>query len=166
VSATEIWKDVPGYAGQYQVSNTGKVRNAKRGRELKPHTQGSGYKQTMLSVNGKRSHPLVHRLVAAAFIPNPENKPQINHKNGNKSDNRADNLEWCTMSENLQHRHKVLGQVGTRSTPVTCVETGKTYQSMKAAAQELGVSRQGILRCCYKQQKATRNKLHFKFLEE
>lgn len=162
---SEIWRDVPNYEGLYQVSNTGKVRNARSGRVLKPHRQGSGYLQTMLSKDGSRSHPLVHRIVASAFIPNPEQKPQINHKNGDKSDNRSENLEWCTMSENLKHRHRVLGQPGSRCKPVVCIDTGVSYPSAKAAAVALGLRRVGITQTCNGQQKTTK-KLKFKFMED
>jgi hypothetical protein len=160
----EIWRDAPGYEGAYQVSTLGRVRNTKSGRVLRPHEQGRGYLQAMLSKQGKRSHPLVHRLVALAFVPNPENKPQINHKNGNKKDNRPENLEWCTMSENLLHRHRVLGQPGTRCRPVQCLNTGDCYPSAKAAAEALGLRRVGVTQVCNGQQKTTKN-LKFIFKE-
>lgn len=160
----EVWKDIPGYEGYYQVSNQGRVRNIKRGRVKKPHKQGCGYLQTMLSIQAVRTHPLVHRLVAEAFIPNPYNKPQINHKNGDKTDNRVDNLEWCTASENIIHRHRELGQPGGRSKAVICLTTGESYKSAKAAAEALGVSKQTVLRICWGAQGTTRkSKLKFKF---
>lgn len=161
---TPIWKDAPGYEGRYQVSNHGEVRNARSGRTLKPHRQGSGYLQTMMIKEGERTYPLVHRLVALAFLPNPENKPQINHKNGDKTDNRPENLEWCTLSENLKHRHRVLNQPGTRCKPVVCIDTGVSYSSAKAAAEALGLRRVGITQVCNGQQKTTK-KLKFKFKE-
>lgn len=161
---TEIWKDIPGYEGYYQVSNRGRVRNSKSGRIKRPGIQGTGYYQTMLSMQAVRTHPLVHRLVAETFIPNPENKPQINHKNGDKTDNRVENLEWCTMSENLYHRHRVLGQPGGRSKAVVCLTTGESYPSAKAAAKALGVDQHSVLRICWGEQTATRTpKLKFKF---
>ena len=163
--STEVWRDVPGYEGLYQVSDQGRVRNTKRGRLLKPNTNGSGYAQTMLSRQGARSYPLLHRLVALAFIPNPEGKPQINHKNGNKNDNRAENLEWGTMGENLLHRHRVLGQPGGRCKPVLCISTGRAYPSAKAAAADLGLNRSGVSQVCNGTQKTTKN-YKFKFMED
>lgn len=162
----EVWKDVLGYEGLYQISDQGRVFSVRRGKLRKLNDTGRGYKQVALLKQGSREHTLVHRLVAEAFIPNPENKPQINHINGDKSDNRVENLEWCTMSENLYHRHRVLNQPGCRSRPVVCTNTGEVYPSVKAAARALGVSRTGILRVCHKQQKAVRPKLHFKFKED
>jgi hypothetical protein len=162
---TEVWRDVPGYVGLYQVSNTGRVRNARSGRVLKLNKQGRGYAQTMLSKGGQRSYPLVHRLVAMVFIPNPENKPQINHINGDKGDNRVENLEWCTSSENLYHRYQVLGQSSGRTRPVICESTGEVYPSAKSAAAALGLNRTGVTQVCNGKQKTTK-KQKFKYLEE
>lgn len=100
----ENWKPIEGYEGLYEVSTAGAVRNLKRnGYTLKALTVTHGYKAVALHKEGKRKMMLIHRLVAAAFIPNPENKPQVNHINGIKTDNRAENLEWATSQENLQH---------------------------------------------------------------
>lgn len=93
----EQWKKIEGFEN-YSVSNNGQVRNDKTGRILKTYKKPSGYIQVQM---GRKTVPkYIHRLVAQAFIPNVSNKPQINHKNGNKGDNRADNLEWVTASEN------------------------------------------------------------------
>lgn len=164
---TERWADIPGYEGLYHISDQGRVFSVRRGKLRKLNDTGRGYQQVTLAKGGRREYPLVHRLVADVFIPNPENKPQINHINGIKTDNRAENLEWCTMSENLQHRHQILKQPGGRSRPIKCTDTGTVYPSIKAAAQALDVCEKGILRVCHKQQNATRkNKLHFEFMEE
>lgn len=161
------WALIPGYAGRYEVSDSGEVRNLERNKRLKPHNTGKGYQQVVLQMNGARSYTSIHRLVASAFIPNPEGLPQVNHKNGDKADNRVANLEWCTMSENLRHRHQVLKQPGNRSKKVLCTNTGETFPSVKTAAAVTGDSRAGILRCCHGQQNKTRkHKYHFKFMED
>lgn len=107
----EIWKDIKGFEGLYQVSNLGRVKSfwAWRGanqRILNPYTDRGGYLWLSFSKNKKSYFQLIHRLVANAFIPNPKNKRTVNHKNGDKTDNRVENLEWCTQSENNFHAYK------------------------------------------------------------
>ena len=103
---TEIWKDIDGYEGRYQVSNFGRVKSFWHGEHiLKPVLLNIGYQQVTLCANGKHELVRVHRLVAKAFVDNPDNKPQVNHINGDKQDNRATNLEWVTASENRYHAY-------------------------------------------------------------
>lgn len=115
----EIWKDIEGYEGLYQVSNLSRIKAlAKFVNKGKCHrgwgehllrygADACGYHRTNLSKNGNNRTVKVHRIVAQAFIPNPDNKPQVNHKDGNKQNNHIDNLEWCTQSENLKHAFRI-----------------------------------------------------------
>ena len=112
----EIWKKIEGFE-DYSVSNHGRVSNDKRNRVLKGHVHYSGYNRTALYKNKVMFQKRVHRLVAIAFIPNPENKPIINHKDGNKLNNHVNNLEWVTHKENILHAYRELG-IKTRSCPV------------------------------------------------
>ena len=104
----EIWKDVVGYEGLYQVSNMGRVKSLNYGREriLKASDNGSGYLYVALCKKGKYKNFLVHRLVAMVFISNPENKPCIDHIDTNKRNNKVENLRWVTHEENIIYSAK------------------------------------------------------------
>lgn len=133
----------------YSVNMHGDVRNDRTGKILKPSLV-CGYHQVKLLENYKVYHKLVHRLVASAFIDNPSNKPEVNHKDGNKINNDAENLEWVTRSENQKHRYDVLGHRGhnpstkeanmATSKMVVCVETGNEFPSITSAAKHYGKS--------------------------
>lgn len=112
--ATEVWRDVIGYEGHYQVSSHGRIKSlARYMRPARPvwiqerivsiHEFGRGYMYVVLCKNNKKTNFCVHRLVAMAFIPNPEGKREVNHKDMNKKNNRVDNLEWVTSAENKKH---------------------------------------------------------------
>ena len=100
----EKWKHIAGYEGLYLVSNLGRVRNAEK--VLKPTLNSKGYERVGLHKNGRLKTVYVHRLVAEAFVPNPEKLPQVNHKDENKRNNHADNLEWCTPLYNNTYGKK------------------------------------------------------------
>lgn len=114
----EIWKDIQGFENMYQVSNIGKIKSLERTiktkkgflrvkeRILDGSKDTKGYLQVELKKDGKRNIKVIHRLVAEAFIPNIDNKEQVNHKDGNKLNNNVDNLEWVTCQENIQHAWK------------------------------------------------------------
>ncbi len=107
------WKDVPGYEGCYKANFNGDIKGlnkrSKTNREtiLKPFKNKFGYLTIQLSKNDKKTHYGVHRIIALTFIENHENKPFVNHKDGNKANNHVDNLEWCTKSENEKHAHAI-----------------------------------------------------------
>lgn len=119
----EKWKEICEYEGMYEVSSNGNIRSVNRkvfhtsnnsmktveGVTLIQEQSNRGYKRVTLSKNGKVEKLSIHRLVAKAFIPNPDNKPHINHIDGDKKNNILSNLEWCTQSENMLHSSKVLG---------------------------------------------------------
>lgn len=160
----EIWKDIPGYEGIYQVSNTAKVKGLKRffvrngvnvwlPEMVLIGTKSRGYYTFRLCKNGKTKTHSLHRLVAVAFIHNPENyKKCINHKNGNPSDNSIENLEWCTHQQNITHAHRTglikmkKGADSPLTKKVINKSTGKIYSTIKEAAESLGVKR-STLRC-------------------
>ena len=112
----EIWKDVPGYVGYYEVSNFGNIRSIDRyvdnfkgekalrvGQTMKQVTTEHGYKRVSLRMGTTKTNFRVHRLVAEAFIPNPHKKKQVNHKDSNRTNNVVENLEWVTHRENMKH---------------------------------------------------------------
>ena len=104
INNMEIFKDIIKFENTYQISNTGKVRNKKTGLLLKPKYNKKGYQYINLSYSHTgRVKWYIHRLVAVHFIPNLENKPQVNHIDGNKQNNNVNNLEWCTNDENQKH---------------------------------------------------------------
>ena len=102
----EEWKEIPGYEGLYEVSNKGNVRNVRRNKLLRLSKNNYGYIQVSLYKNGIKTGPKVHRLVAEAFIPNPDNLPMINHKDEDKTNNNVDNLEWCDVKYNNNYGTK------------------------------------------------------------
>lgn len=138
----EEWRNIPGYEGKYQVSNLGNVKSLPRtrkskagsisevkGRILKQNTDKDGYKNVALCMDGRLKYFRVHRLVAAAFIPNPDNLPMINHKDENPANNCVENLEWCTNSYNTSYsNYKV-------SRPVIC--NGIRYKSIRALGRAI-----------------------------
>lgn len=138
------WKKIDGFPN-YSVSDDGQVRNDKSGRILKLHLNGSGYLQVGLSRNGKLYMRCVHKLVALAFIPNPENKPEANHKDGDKLNCKVANLEWMTHKENHLHKCRILGKKPSAESlarlhdicrkPVRCIETGVVYECADIAAK-------------------------------
>ena len=179
----EVWKDVVGYEGIYEVSNIGNVRSLDRcvsgklnskhfvkGKVFKLQKSHKGYKTVILHKHGKASQKQVHRLVAEAFISNPFNLPQVNHKDTNKENNCVNNLEWITNYDNMQHamRNGCFGEFTDRQrcavmeNIIKCHEKQKKnviqlddfgniiaeYESIKQAEKETGINNSKITMCC------------------
>ena len=154
----EVWKDI--YEG-YQVSDKGRVFSIKRNKILTLREHHKGYLQVHLRVDGKDITPKVHRLVALAFIDNPNNLPQVNHINGNKKDNSVGNLEWCTNGENVKHSYDVLGRKAFERS-VVCVESNKEYSSSREASRLLSIDNSCITKCC-KGKRQTAGGYHWRY---
>lgn len=177
----EQWKDVVGYEGYYQVSNRGRVKGLKYTllvgccfktlpeRILKPNKNKFGYYYVVLHKNRKPKTWKIHRLVALAFIPNPENKPCIDHIDTIRTNNNIENLRWCTHSENMNNpiskpkilknaeiaRKKMLqnkekyDEIRLKSVrkPILCLETNIIYESITKASKELNINLSSIAQC-------------------
>lgn len=148
----EEWRDVTGYDGLYQVSSNGRVKSLggnwrRKCGELSQRKNTHGYSVVNLSMNGVRKTFSVHRLVAEAFIKKEEGKNHVNHIDGDKSNNDANNLEWCTARENNDHAVKTLGKRLGKSCRVYCYELNKTFPSYKSAAKSTGISEDSIRKC-------------------
>ncbi|MGX8696911.1 MAG: HNH endonuclease [Prevotella sp.] len=160
------WSSVIGYEGLYEVSNDGRVRTVRHktnGHEIPPKElainiyKSQRYARVRLYKKGKPKDHMVHRLVAEAFIPNPKNKPQVNHIDGNRKNNRADNLEWCTQAEN--NRHAIDNGLqdpsrmieATKKKVMQLTRSGKLvkeWDSLTEAATTLGLQVSNISHCC------------------
>lgn len=171
----EIWKDIKGYEDLYQVSNLGKIKSLKQmiccwnGHKIIQYEMPekilsqrirSNYYAVGLTKNKKQKTYSVHRLVAQAFIPNPENKKCINHKDENKLNNKVENLEWCDIAYNNAY--------GTRTKKtckhVHCIETGLIYESTVEAQKHTGINRVYITNVCNKKHK-TAGGYHWEYIK-
>lgn len=171
----EIWKDIKGYEGYYQVSNLGRVKRLDKiikqrgrygqlldcfhkGRIKSTHIDKYGYTRVDLYKNSKCIVKQVHRLVAIAFIPNIENKPEVNHIDGNKQNNNINNLEWCTRTENERHAYKTglkksrYGKDNKNSKPVIQYDLNMNiiaeYVGAREAGRKTGYNQSNITKCC------------------
>lgn len=180
----EQWKDIViekngvvyDYTGLYQVSNFGRVRNIKTDTIRKCNTRKDGYVMVKLHDNKTKTKQCfqVHRLVATMFIPNPENKPTVNHINHIKNDNRVENLEWATHSEQQDEivrqikrqkkRDDFKGSKHPRARKVMCVETGKIFDTVTEAAKQNNIKK-GSLGNCLTGRTKTAAGYHWKYVD-
>jgi len=162
----EEWKTIKGFDGKYQVSNTGKIKSlkCKNPKIMAKRHNENGYCTIILYENSKGTNFKLHRLVAEYFIPNPENKEQVNHIDGNKDNNTVANLEWCTRSENEIHSFRVLhqkhnmtgafGKLHPNSIEIDQIDinTGKIlktyYGSLEAQREVKTANQSNIIACC------------------
>jgi len=166
----EFWKPVEGYFGLYEVSNFSRIKSLKRWINnrysgfwkdemiITPSIHSTGYECVCLSKNGVGKNLRFHRIVAKAFLPNPENKPEVNHKNGNRTDNNLNNLEWCTSSYNQKHAYEKLGKkswiegIDSSKVPaskkIVCDNFGMIFTSGKEAADAFGFHRSDLPKYC------------------
>ena len=186
----EIWKDIKGYEGKYQVSNLGRIKSLERDvffpngtvnrhieeKILVQNIGKLGYAYVNLYLNGKAKTIKTHRLVAMAFLPNPENKPMVNHKDEVKTNNVVDNLEWCDAQYNALYGTRIQRQKQTYKDnykngknkavkKVFCVELNKTFDCITSAQEQLGIWRSVIAKVCKGKQK-TAGGFHWKFADE
>lgn len=170
-NAGEEWRDVVGYEGKYKVSNSGRVVSLlrKQPKEMKQFLNTFGCLQVMLSYNGKTKSIRIHRLVADAFIPNIDNKPQINHINEIKTDNTVSNLEWVTNKENQNHgtTNRRKSKALTKTIVQICPKTNmvlKVWEYVYELA-ESGYNRKNIQLCCLGYKKIHRG-YRWRYLED
>lgn len=153
----EIWKPIKGFEGEYEISNFGQVKSLKTNIILHQYKYRGGYLEVHLRQHSKKFHKKIHRLVAEAFIPNPNNYPEVNHKDENKKNNRFDNLEWCTHQYNNTYNGKhIKGGEKTRK-PVSQFDLDgnfiKEYVSQTEASKQTDITQGTISNCALGHQK-------------
>ena len=141
-------KDIKGYEGLYAITSCGRVWSYRRKKFLSPSKDKGGYLQVVLHNNGEIKRFVIHRLVAEAYISNPDNLPEVNHKDEIKNHNWINNLEWVSHKENVVYGTRIERAAAACRKPVYCVELNKVFESGKQAAEELKINAGSISCCC------------------
>lgn len=160
-------RDIPGFEGRYAASASGKIWSYKNKRFLKDRDEKYGYRRISLRQNGSDQLQtfMIHRLVALAWVPNPDNLPQINHKDEDKTNNHYTNLEWCDIKYNINYGTRSERAGRARSRAVRCIETGEVFPSIKAAGEWLNhTTGHSVNKCCLGQYK-TSGGYHWEYAE-
>lgn len=168
----EIWEEINGTKNHWEISNKGRIRSIRNGKKI-IHKQGNlalrsqKYRGCTMAMNdGSTKSASIHRLVAENFVPKPSDKDYVNHIDGDKLNNTADNLEWVTASENIMHSYHVLGNVGgLKRRPVFAKELNKTFKSINEAARCLGLKASHIQEVCAGKLNKTGG-IHWSYAEE
>ena len=142
-------KDIKDYEGLYAVTEDGQVWSHRSKRFLTSSLRANGYLTVHLCKDGAKKHHYIHRLVAEAYIPNPEGLPQVNHKDENKQNNSLNNLEWCSS----QYNHEYGTRTRRTCKPVYCVELNKIFESASEAARQLKADQSCISKACKREGK-------------
>jgi len=153
----ESWRDIEGYEGLYKISNLGNVLSVRCGKLRKLSVNQYGYHQLWLSKNGVRKCHLAHQLVARAFIPNPNQQPQVNHRDLVKLNNSISNLEWCSTFQNNRHYHSIRLGRECLDVEMICINSGNAvgrFKGCREAGRKTGIQYINIMRCCNGQRKS------------
>ena len=157
-------KDIKNYEGLYAITSCGKVWSYKSKKFLTPRKHSSGYLRVNLYKDGIKIDYYIHRLVADAYISNPNGLLEVNHKDENKHNNSINNLEWCSREYNINYGTRNKKNSDAKSIAVFCLELNKVFRSIKDAANEVGISPVYIGRCCKGKQK-TSGGYHWQYAE-
>lgn len=171
----EIWKSISGYEGYYEASNKGHIRSVDRlvkckngmrislATILKPSLGQWGYEQVTLRKEGSKKTVRVNRIIAQTFIPNPNNLPQVNHKDGNKINNSVENLEWCDASHNMKHCFD--NHMSDWTTKIKIIETGEIFNSKAECARKIK-GHVSLIDMCLRGERKTHRGFHFEIVGE
>ena len=157
--------DIRGYEGKYAITSCGKVWSYKTKKFLSTHKNSKGYERVYLCKDKGGKSLAIHKLVAMAYIPNPNNLPQINHKDENKENNSANNLEWCTNKYNSNYGTRNERMAKAKGKKVLCIELNRIFDSEKQAERELNIGVARISECCSGKNK-TAGGYHWRYADE